>query len=386
MARTITVGIDIGTYLVRVLICEETKEDTLPRIIGTGQAESRGVRYGYIQKPDEALSALKEALLEAEKASGIKIKKAALSISGITLGSETSSASVIISRADGEATRLDIEKAISESEDLIELKNKKILHTLPISYKLDNKEIYGRPEGMKGSKLEVRTAFVTCLAQHLDDLVDLVNEAGIEVTGVAAAPILVGNIMLTEKQRAVGCALVEIGTETVSIAVFENSALIALHVFPIGSMDITKDIALGFKIPIEEAEGIKVGSIINPYPKRRLDEIVEARLSDIFELVEKYLKKINRNQLLPAGIIFTGGGSHAGAIEDLAKKTLNLPSRLGRYEQHLSKLKLKDANWLVTYGLCLEEIDTNTRSNTSIRSSGTAVRDFFKNFFKQLLP
>jgi cell division protein FtsA len=123
------------------------------------------------------------------------------------------------------------------------------------------------------------------------------------------------------------CILANIGAETVSIVVFENNIPISLEVFPIGSVDITHDIALGLKIPLDDAERIKLGSDTGvSVSRKKLEEIIDARLSDIFELIENHLKKIGRNGLLPAGIIMIGGGSGTPNIEEVAKATLKLPT------------------------------------------------------------
>ena len=165
-----------------------------------------------------------------------------------------------------------------------------------------------------------RTLLVTSLEQHLNDLVSAIENTGILVDDVMASPLAASLVMLSKTQKRAGCVLANIGAETVSIAVFENSIPISLKVFPLGSGDITNDIAIGLKIPLEEAERVKRGFTSNTnISKRKLDEIISARLSDMFGLIEAHLKSIKRNGLLPAGIIITGGGSGIADIEDLAK-------------------------------------------------------------------
>ena len=139
---------------------------------------------------------------------------------------------------------------------------------------------------------------------------------------IFASPIAASNITLSEKQKIVGVALVNIGSETVSLCVFENELPVLVHTFSIGSSDITNDIALGFKIPLEQAESLKLGNMEEEFSKKKLDEIIEARFSDIFELIENYLKKIKRAELLPAGIVFIGGGSNTPGVEELSKSAL----------------------------------------------------------------
>ncbi|MFA5933655.1 MAG: cell division protein FtsA [Candidatus Paceibacterota bacterium] len=388
MIRNITIGIDVGTSTVRVVVAERVKDEQFPRIIGIGSAESRGLRHGYITNMSEAVKSIQKAVAEAEKNSQIKIKRAFVSIGGISLSSETAAGVAIVSRGDHEVTKLDISKAIDGAEETLELSNKKIIQTVPISYRLDGKDIHGRPDGMQGTKLEVKTLFVTCLAQHLEDLIVAVSEAGVDVINVIASPMAASLVTLTDKQKIAGCILANIGAETVSIATFENGNIISLQVFSIGGTEITKDIALGLKIPLEEAEGIKIGSMISNYPKKKLDEIIEARLSDIFELIEKHLKKIGRSALLPAGIIITGGGSNLPLIEDLAKHSLKLPAKIGTAEYFAqSKIKPRDSSWFVALGLCISGIDPQNGSEPgSINESFKSFKRFIGNVVKQLLP
>jgi cell division protein FtsA len=154
-------------------------------------------------------------------------------------------------------------------------------------------------------------------------------------------------------------------------------------------MDITKDIALGFKIGLEEAESVKLGSVLGgDYPKKKVDEIIEARLGDIFELAENHLKRIRRNELLPAGIIITGGGAHISRIEEIAKKQLNLPAKIGPADTTINnKLKIKDSSWYGAYGLSLSSSQGNNDSAiNSIGENIKQVKGFFKSILSQLLP
>src|SRR3989338_6728629 len=358
MRRTIVTGIDVGTYHVKVVIAEQTGDNNAPpRIVGVGMAEARGLRHGYITHQGEGGGSTGAALAQAEKMAKLKIRKVFLSVGGIGLGSIVAHGSVIISRADSEITTLDLQKAQEASEQEIPSSyalNRKTIHAIPLQYKIDGKAVFGKPEGMKGNKLEVKMLFITSMEHHLHDLIQAMEEAGVEVEDVMASPIAASLVTLSKSQKIAGCVLANIGAETVSIAVFENSMPISLEVFPIGSTDITNDIALGLKVPLEEAEQIKIGAITGAsYPRKKLEEIITARLSDIFELIEVLLKKIGRNGLLPAGIVITGGGGGLGSIEDFAKAALKLPSHIGSMTINKEETKslMKDSSWAVAYGL-----------------------------------
>lgn len=394
MARSIITGIDIGTFNVKVVISHgsEKNEKGTPRVLGVGIAECRGMRHGYIVNAADVTESIRLALAEAEKRAGMKVKKAFLAIGGIGLGSVTNSSSIIISRADLEITPLDMKKVMEQCEKDIpapQMLNKKIIHSIPLQYKIDGKATLGKPEGMKGSKFEVKMLYITCLEHHLNDMIQAVEEAGVAVEDVMAAPIAASLVTLSKSQKMAGCVLANIGAETVSIAVFENNAPASLEVFPIGSTDITNDIALGLKVPLEEAEQIKIGAITgSAFPRRKLEEIISARLSDIFELVEAHLKKMGRNGLLPAGIIITGGGAGLTGIEELAKTGLGLPARIGSFSLGRDeKVSFRDSTWAVAYGLCV--LGTHAEDDAPIDTSSLFFVKMWKaivSWIKQFLP
>ena len=387
MIRNISVGIDIGTFTTRVVVGEFLKGEKNPKIIGVGESETKGMRHGYIIHIPNAIDSLKEALNMAEKTSGIKIKRAYVSIGGTTLRSQIGNGSAIISKADSEVTNLDVNKALDESESNLSLGNKKIIYVSPISYKLDGKEVLGRPEGMHGNKLEIKALFITCSNKHWEDLMEVVTEVGVEPIDIIPSILAGSQIVLSSRQKIVGTALIDIGAETVSIGVFENESLISLHTFSIGSTDITNDIALGLKIPLDKAESLKLGDDIEEYSKKKLDEIIEARLKDIFELIENHLKKIKRNELLPAGVVFIGGGSNVFELDTLSKNVLKLPSKIGSTEIFGNmKTKLRDPSWYVTLGLITSSKNTKGYVEGSLPNFIKNLKDVLKSTLKQLMP
>src|SRR3989344_4450224 len=207
------------------MITEPVTGSLLPRIIGIGITESRGVRRGFVVNTEEVAKSVKHAINQAEKTAGI-----------------------------------DIKKAVEESQNAIAenvLLNRKIIHSIPINFKIDGKLVLGQPTGMKGAKLEVKTFFVTCLEQHLDNLTEAVELAGVKVENLTASPFPASLVNLTRTQKIAGVALANIGAETTAVAVIENDLPVSLEILPFGSSDITNDIALGLKISLEEAENLK---------------------------------------------------------------------------------------------------------------------------------
>lgn len=396
MSSRITTGIDIGTYEVRVVVAEHGKE-SLPQVLGTGRAESKGLRHGYTINTADVVKSVSQAIYQAEKSSGVKIKKAFISIGGIGLSGINSQGSAIIGRADQEITETDIEQALASAEESIPpaiIQNRKIIYSIPISWKVDGKPVLGRVLGMKGIKLETKALFVSCIESHLDDLVGAVEETGVRVIDVVASPIAASFVTLSKSQKIAGCVLANIGAETVSIVVFENNIPISLEVFPIGGSDITNDIALGLKISLEEAESIKLGGVTSTsYSRKKLEEIISARLRDIFELIEVHLKKIGKSGLLPAGIIITGGSSSIWLIEDLARSYLHLPSRIASLNisnnspaGQSGKFQIKDSSWSVAYGLCIMGTLPDEEERLGLKKRGKKIFDGFLRVLKQFLP
>ncbi|MCX6751490.1 MAG: cell division protein FtsA [Candidatus Nomurabacteria bacterium] len=387
MIRNISIGIDMGSTTTRVVVGEFLKGEKNPKIIGIGESETKGIRHGYVVNIPEAIISLKNAISLAEKSSGIKIKHALISIGGVTLRGDISSGVGIISKADGEVTNLDINKALEDCEDNLNLNNKKIIKIFPLSFKLDGKEILGRPEGMKGTKLEIKALFVTCSNSHFEDLLEVITSAGIEPIDIMASPEAGSYVALSEKQKIVGGALVNIGSETVSLSVFENGTLVSLHTFSIGGADITNDIALGMKVSLENAERLKLGNIAEDFSKKKLDEIIEARLFDIFELIENHLKKIKRNELLPAGVVFIGGSANIPLLEEFSKTALKLPSKIGTTEIFGNvKTKLRDPSWFTVLGLLMSD-DKNTFHPEGVwKDFWNRLKRILKSNVKQLMP
>lgn len=360
MAKNISVGIDIGSSNIKVVIAEEVRDGvrSVQKIIGTGLSETRGIDKGLIVSIPDVSRCVHMAVGKAAKQAGVEVKRAYVSVSGAGLGSAVATGSVAVSRADLEVTTLDIENANEAAENSIPEAlsiNRKIINSIPLETKLDGKPALTRVEGMRGSKLEVKMLFITCLEHHLEDLIKSVEEAGIEVVDVVAGPIASSFVTLSKIQKRAGCLLLNIGAETTSMVVFEKSNPHSLEVFDVGGADLTNDIALGLKITLEEAESVKLGSYTRAeYPKKKLDDIIGRRLSNIFELVENHLKKINRNQLLPAGVILTGGASAQYGLKDFAESALKLHVAVGTIHfGEEEKNSNKDLPWSTAYGLAV---------------------------------
>ena len=385
MARRIATGIDIGTYQVKVVVVEELADKSSARqlrIIGTGLAESRGLRHGYIVNKEEVSASILLAKQQAETIARVPIRSAFLAVGGISLDEARATGSAIISRADQEITALDLDKAAKTAREAAApgFLNRHVLHSIPLEYRVDGAKVLGEPLGMKGVRLEADYLFVTCLAQHEEMLAKAVEDADIEIIDQMASPLAGSYVLLDGEQKMKGCVLANIGAETVSIVVYDEGIPVSVKVFPTGSSHITDDIALGFRISLEEAERVKLGRLSGQmYPRKKVDDLVSSRLSAMFTLIDKHLRSLGRRGPLPAGIIISGGGAGIGSISDIARGSLKLPARLAEFRLS-ADAKIQDATWAVSYGLALWGLTGDTNAP---KKSFRAVVD---KFFQQFLP
>lgn len=388
MKNRIATGIDIGTHQVKVVVTECVLKDgvTFPRVIGTGIAESKGLRNGYIINGADVIRSIEEAKAEAEKSSGTKIKQAFLAIGGVGLDEHRARGDTTVARSDQEITSFDIERAIEKAREAFDysLQNRTILHTIPHAYFIDGEKTFGSPEGMHGLRLEVDVLFVSTLKKHHDDLIRAVESVDIEVIDEMASPLAGSFVTLTKAQKRQGCILANIGAETVSIVIYDEGVPVSVKVFNVGSSDVTNDLALGFRIPPEDAEKLKRGRLVGAeYAKTRITAIMSARLKTIFELIRAHLKNVGKDGILPAGVIISGGGSGMGSVDEVAKATLRLPSKIA--ELHvLSGAKIQDATWAVAYGITIWGLMEH-EENKPVRIVKNAGSSFFS-FIKQFLP
>lgn len=391
MSKNITVGIDIGSYSTRVMVVEHSQEKgrNFSKIIGVGKSTSKGMHHGYIVNTGDASESLEEAVTQAETQSGIRIRQALVSVNGIELSSHIQQGSSIISRADNEVSDLDVQKSIDDAESKLQIPNKEIIDFIPIEYKLDSQKILGRPQGMKGIKLDSKILFLACSKQHIKNIIKTVNQAGIDVLDMIPGPLAASLVTTTERQRTAGCALLDIGSDTVSLSVFEDGTLSSLKVFGIGSSDITNDIAIGLRISLDQAEEIKKGILIDrDISQEKVEEMIEARLTDIFEYTKTHLKKIKRDGLLPAGIIIIGAGSIIPITEHLARNILQLPATKAVHNSSKKNSILEQEEWFVTYGLCMAGKYQTTKNNTfnPFKKITKTISGFLKSIIKQIMP
>ncbi len=317
-----------------------------------------------------------------------------------------------VAKADGEIAEEDVERAVEAARTVAPPLNYEMLHILPKRFTVDGQTGVKDPIGMTGIRLEVDTQIIHGLTSHLNNVTKAVYRTGIDIDDLVLSSLATGNVVTTEKQKELGVAVVNIGGSMISLIVYEEGEVVHLATIPIGSEHVTNDLAIGLRTSIDVAERVKIhyghclASTISKKEKIQLSnvgaeteetvtrhyvaEIIEARMGEIFEKVDEELEKIHRSGLLPAGVVFTGGGAKISGIIDLAREALALPASLGYPVDIMSSTdKVNDiafttAIGLVQWGAGLQYSSPRTR-RSRFSVAGKAVGHMQK-FFRSLIP
>lgn len=348
-------GIDIGSQTIRIAVLEGSRSFELPQLMSLVKRPSAGMKRGAVMDADMVAQELRKAFHEVKKTTGTRPDHAYIAQGEARMSMHVARGTVAVARPDGEITPEDVRRVVAASEDsLPRFSNREIIHTFPRFFHVDRDLFVHDPVGMNGMKLEAETLFVSVFSPHVRSLVRAAEAAGIMPDDVIASTLASAHVLLSKKQREIGCLLLDIGADTSNVSVWEEGKPYSFEVIPLGSGHITQDIALAFQIDVETAEKVKRAHASlsedgsTPYEirlaefhgtgraqredrsdevisHRKLQEIVAARFSDIFELTDKHLKKVGRSGLLPGGVVLAGGGARINGLLPLARRELKLP-------------------------------------------------------------
>ena len=349
--NNIITGLDVGTDKVRTIVASFREGEERPKVIGVGETPSSGMRKGIVVDIEEVTESIRKSIEQAELNSGIPIQQVYISIGGHHIGIKANKGLVVVSRADQEISEEDIARVIDSASALSLPLNREILHVIPREFKVDDEQGIYDPLGMTGTRLEVDALIIDGLTPCIKNLTKCVSNAGFKVKGLALDVLAASQSVLSKRQKELGVLLLDIGSGTVGMAVYEEGKLLYAHILPVGAAHITNDVAIGLRTTIDLAEKVKIhyGSVLPSEIKKsetidlsKLDEneegqanrrevaqIIEARVQEIFDLVNRELKKIGKQRLLPAGVVLVGGGSLIPGMVELAKKELGLPAQIG---------------------------------------------------------
>jgi cell division protein FtsA len=403
------VGLDVGTSKICAIVAELVDDHGLD-VVGIGVAESRGIRRGVIVNLEAAVDSIKKAIDEAELMAGVEIDAVHLSMAGPHIKGFNSRGVIAVAGKSREITRDDVRRAIEAAKAVSLPAGREILHVLPQDFVVDEQDGIGVPVGMTGARLEVNVHIVTSATTATQNLVSCVNRAGVGVLDTVVEQIGAAEAVLTQDEKELGVALVDIGGGTTDIAIYERGSLWHTAVIGVGGDHFTSDIAVGLRMPIPDAEKLKrkcgcalsamvdedetidVASVGGRRPRvmarRILSEILQPRAEEIFHLVWDEIRRAGHEKSLNSGIVLTGGGAILEGMPEIAEQIFDLPIRrgapvgVGGLADHVGSPAFATAVGLVLYG-------QRNRAAEPVRSTGIGafgrvagrLKGLFREFF-----
>jgi cell division protein FtsA len=338
------IGLDIGTSMVRCVIgtLDADENSTQISIVGAGSSPNHGMRKGTVVHAEEVANAIGAALEEAERVSGIHVRNATVLVNGSHVMSQSSKGVVAISGAGRHITDED-RLRVEEAATVIQLPaNREIIQVFAKNYRIDGQDNIKDPVGMQGVRLEVDAQIISASTPILRNLDLALERSGINAKNRVTAGLAAAESVLDRKQKESGTAIVDIGAGTTNIIIIEEGEIEYVSVLPVGSQHITNDLAIGLKTDLEIAEKIKCkyarldGEQIdkievsgNSFDPDLVHMIVEARVEEILELVDREFAKVKKARKLPGGVVFVGGGANLPGLAEFAKDKLQLPVKIG---------------------------------------------------------
>jgi cell division protein FtsA len=348
--QTVLVAIDIGTTKVCVLIGEVGGRGGGIDVIGIGQAPSDGLRKGVVVDIDRTVRSVAAAVDAAERLSGLKVRSAFVGISGSHIGSQNSRGMVAVSSRQHEVQREDTIRAIEAARAVSIPNTREILHVIPRGYVVDQNAGVRDPIGMSAVRLEVETHIVTASSTSVQNLSKCVQRAGVEIDELVLAPLATAEALLSEEDRELGVALLDIGGDTTDVAIFQDGSISHCATIPMGARSVTSDLGLVLRVTPEVAEALKIkqGTALpldvdpdeviqitsigedqpRPITRRHVAQIIEARTAELLDHVSREIEAAGATNRLQAGLALTGGGSQLTGVARAARDQLGMSARV----------------------------------------------------------
>jgi len=405
----IIAGIDVGSTKICTLI-GRVGENGLLSVIGMGVVPSQGVRRGVITDIDVATRSVQESVRKAQNMAHYTISEAYLGISGSHISSQNSRGAVSIGKGDRPVDREDIERVLEEAEAIAVPHNRRILHTIPREYIIDGQAGIKNPIGLMGYRLEVEAHIVTGSETCIQNLEHCVERNQIKVVESVFQPLASALAVLTEEEGRMGVVLIDIGGGTTDLATYLDGSVWETMVFDLGGNHISNDIALLMRTPYSSAETAKVRyatavpaevsedeiielpvfgrDSLTKLPRRALCEIVEARVQEMFMLMAREIHRSGYEDLLPAGIVLTGGTADLRGIREVAGRELRMPVRLGiPHRLHGVVEAISNPAYATAVGLLLWGMKAvSEKPEPPVLRVDRPIRGWALNLFKRLMP
>jgi cell division protein FtsA len=367
------VGLDIGTSAIKCIVGADNPDNPQhPTIIAHSVVPNDGIRKGVIIHIDDVADAITAAISEVERIAGFEITKATTNINGSHVGGINSHGIIAINSANREITSDDCLR-VEEAATIMQLpQNKEIVQVFAKNYILDGLGDIKDPVGMTGVRLEVDTHIVTASSPSLKNLYTVLDKAKLDINHLTVSSLASAEVVLTRQQKESGTILLDIGSSTTNLVVIEDGEIQHIAVLPIGGTNITNDLAIGLKTDIDIAEEVKIKHVTlkeddsankweiefkyqshnYSFSLPDIKMIVEARLDELFDYVNKELQKINKVRKLPGGVVIVGGTANLPGIEIFAKEKLQLASRIGSVNKLYGGIKeVEDPRFSAAIGL-----------------------------------
>ncbi|MCE7962030.1 MAG: cell division protein FtsA [Acidobacteria bacterium ACB1] len=375
------IGLDVGTSRVRCIVAEPADDGKL-NIIGVGEAESRGMRRGIVTSTEAVADAIRKAVGEAERVSGLEIESATVNFSGEHFQGENKAGVVAVAGANKEISEDDIERAIDSASAMPLQPGWEIVDRLPQEFIIDGQDGIIEPIGMTGSRLEARVHVVTSPSAGKQNLAKAVERAGLDIEQSVLEPLAAAESSITDDDREYGCAVVNFGAELTDLTIYTRGAVQHTAVFPFGSTHFTKDIARH-----EVIESLPVGrSEKRGLSKEILADIMQPRAVELLQHIARETRKVPLQ--ISSGVVLTGGGSMVRGLCEIAEQVFDAPTRLGFPEKHLFGGLIEQVQtpaWAVACGLASFSYRSALRDeNSHGRGTVRRVADWFDGLRKKI--
>lgn len=415
--ENIMVGLDIGTTKICAIVASIDESNRI-NILGVGKAPSDGLNRGVVVNIDKTVNAIKDAIAQAELASGIQVNSVNVGIAGDHIRSMRSKGVITINNRDNEITGQDVERLLEDCQRIMLPTDQQILHVIPQEFVVDGQDGIADPVGMSGMRMEAEVHIITGLVSAAKNIYRCVERAGYQVADIILEPLASSYSVLDVEEKEAGVVLVDIGGGTTDVAIFRDNTIRHTAVIAIAGQKVTDDIRLGLSVLDDQAETLKrnhgecyadlieqdevitVPGIAGRPPKEItksiLAKIIQARMEEIMEIVSIEVKRSGYSDALSAGVVMTGGGSLIKNICPLANEILGMDAKIG-IPLGITGGLVEEVNspiYATGVGLVVHALQTGTNtSKTMIAGSGKAtsveqvmnkIADRMKSWFKEL--
>ena len=406
------VGLDIGTTKISCIIADQNNAGEL-RVVGVGNAPSDGLRRGVVVDLDKAVASITRSVEEAERMAGIEVKGVYAGIAGDHIRSINSRGVIAVSRKNNEIAASDVERVVEAAKAIAIPMDREIIHVIPQEFIVDDQDGIKDPIGMSGVRLETAVHIITGAVTSAKNICRAIQRAGLKVYDLVLEPLASSIAVLDDDERDLGVVLLDIGGGTTDVAVFHEGSIRHTAIIPFGGANVTSDIAIGLRTPIDKAEALKIqhgsalaslvaaqdmlpvsgvgGRADREISRHVLASMIEPRMEEIFALANKEVRKNHFAALIGGGVVLTGGTSLLPGVSELAEQVFEMPVRLG-IPRGLGGLSanVADPRFSTGVGLVLhaarEEggrglfVSEGAGSNNKIRSRFD-IRGWFSNLF-----